>query len=353
MKITFQDTKKGVMDLVPETLDDLWHLSHIIEVGNILSSKTTRRIQDTTGDKLRSDRGVKKTFYIGIKVESISFHIFTGKLRATGPIVLGPEEFVPLGSHHTLEVKFNTPLKIRKHHWSRYIINRIKRAVSASKKLSAIIILLEDDTADIGLIRQFGIEYYGPIIGNISGKKIIEKNRQKTVDSFYQKIADSILKFDEIQNIIIAGPGFTKSNFFQFLENKYPEIAKKAILESTGSGGRAGIHEVLKKGVVEKLTSENRIATEISAINEILGEIGKSSNKVIYGKKETINAANAGAVEKLLVLDKVVRSERLEKIMDLVENMAGEVMVISSEHEGGKQLESLGNLAALLRYPVN
>lgn len=341
------------MEIVPETLDDLWHISHIIEEGDVLSSKTTRRIQDTSGDKLRSDRGVKKTFYLGIEVESVSFHVFTGKLRATGSIVSGPEEFVPLGSHHTLEVKLNTSLKIKKEYWSRYVIKRIKRAVSASKKLSAIIIVIEDDVADIGLVRQFGIEYYGPIIGNISGKRIIEKNRQKTVEEFYQKLSEAILKFVDIQNIIIAGPGFNKNNFYGFLGDKYPDISKKAIIENTGSGGRTGIHEVLKKGVVEKLTSENRIATEISAINEILGEIGQSSNKVVYGKKETINAANAGAIEKLLVLDKVVRSERLEKIMDLVENMAGEVMVISCEHEGGKQLESLGNLAAILRYPMN
>ena len=39
--------------------------------------------------------------------------------------------------------------------------------------------------------------------------------------------------------------------------------------------------------------------------------------------------------------------------MDMVENMKGEVMVISSEHEGGKQLESLGGMAAMLRYEVS
>ena len=62
MKIVKQDKKEGIVTLVPETLDDLWHLSHIVEVGDSVSSKTTRRIQDNTGDKLRSDRGVKKTF---------------------------------------------------------------------------------------------------------------------------------------------------------------------------------------------------------------------------------------------------------------------------------------------------
>jgi hypothetical protein len=64
MHIVHQDTKRGFIELVPETLDDLWHLSHIISQGDLVSSRTTRRIQDTTGERLRSDRGIKKTFLL-------------------------------------------------------------------------------------------------------------------------------------------------------------------------------------------------------------------------------------------------------------------------------------------------
>jgi protein pelota len=278
--------------------------------------------------------------------------MFTGKLRATGSIVSGPEDLIPLGSHHTLEVKFNTPLRIKKEKWSKYILNRIKQAVAASKKLSAIIVSIEDDVADFGLVRQFGIEYYGPIIGNISGKRILDKNREKDLEEFYQKVAVALLKFEDLQNIVIAGGGFVKNNFHDFLRDKHPELAKISIVESTGTGGRVGIQEILKKGVVEKLSSENRIAKEISAIEKILQEIAKGSSTVVYGKKETIAGANAGAIKELLVLDKFVRIEKLEKVMNLVENMGGDVMVISSQHDGGKQLESLGGLAAILRYPI-
>lgn len=353
MKIVYQDKKRGLVEVIPETLDDLWHLSHIIQKGDKVSSKTSRRIQDTTGDKIRNDRGIKKTFFLGIKVENVNFHIFTGKLRIMGSIVSGPEDLIPLGSHHTIEVKLNNSLKISKFHWSKWVIKRLKDAVKSSKKLSAIVLILEDDVAELGLIRQFGIEYYGPIIGNVSGKRIIDKNRQKTVAEFYQTVVNALLKFNDVQNIVIGGPGFVKNDFYKFLEEKYREIAKKSILESTGAGGRSGIQEVLKKGTVEKLTAENRIAHEMSAIEEIFKEIAKSSSKVAYGKVQVIKGANAGAIEKLLVLDKLIRSQNLEKVMDLVENMAGEVMVISSEHEGGKQLESLGGLAAILRYPIN
>ena len=353
MKIGYQNQKEGIIEVIPETLDDLWHLSHIVEEGDYVTSKTTRRIQDTTGDKLRSDRGVKKTFTLEVNVESISFHMFTGKLRLTGSITKGPEDLIPLGSHHTLEVKLNTPLKIRKEKWSKWTMDRLNQAIKASKKLSAIIILIEDDTATFGLIRQYGLEYYGPIIGNISGKQVLDKNRSKNLVKFYQSIVKSLFKFNDIQNIVIAGPGFWKNDFFKFLQDNYPEIADKSILESTGSGGRVGIQEVLRKGTVEKLSAENRIAFEMKDVNNLLTLLSTNHELVVYGKSQVENAVNMGAVKKLLVRDLNIRSDNLEKIMDLTENMGGEVTIISSEHEGGEQLQALGGVAAVLRYPIS
>lgn len=352
MKIIEEDEKNGIVEVFPETLDDLWHLSHIVEVGDNASSKTTRRIQDTTGDKTRGDRGIKKTFYLGLDVQNIEFHLFTGKLRLTGVITRGPEDLVPLGSHHTLEVKLNTALTIKKDRWPKWAINRLNQAIEASKKLSAIIVVLEDDTATLGLMRQFGIEYYGPIKGSVSGKRIVDKNRQKNITEFYEKVIDSITKFDSIQNIVIAGPGFVKNDFYDYLKDKHSDLAKISIVEPTGAGGRNGIAEVLKKGTVEKLTSENRVAQEMAAMENLLTEIGKNSSKVAYGIKETKHAVNLGAVSQLLVLDTQVPKDDMGETMDMVENMKGEVLVISSQHEGGKQLESLGGVAALLRYEI-
>lgn len=352
MKIKEEDEKEGIVEIVPETLDDLWHLSHIIEVGDNASSLTTRRIQDTSGDKLRDNRGVKKTFNLGLDIENITFQLFTGKLRLTGVITKGPDDLVPLGSHHTLEVKLNTPITIKKDRWQKWAINRINLAIEASKKLSAIIVVLEDDTATLGLMRQYGIEYYGPIKGHVSGKRIVDKNRQKNIIQFYEKVIESIEKFDSIQNIVIAGPGFVKNDFYDYLTDKHSDLAKISIIEATGSGGRNGIAEVLKKGTVEKLTSENRVAIEMGAVDNLLTEIAKNSSKVAYGVKQTTDAINLGAVSRLLILDTKVPENNMGEAMDMVENMKGEVMVISSEHDGGKQLESLGGMAAILRYEI-
>lgn len=350
MRIVHQDAKKGIIELLPETLDDLWHLSHLIEPEDLLSARTTRRIQDTTGERLRSDRGIKKTFFMTIRVESISFHKYTGKLRATGIIEKGPEDLVPLGSHHTLDLKLKNPVKIQKERWSRWHRKRIKDAVKASKIPRAIVVVIEDDNADIGILRQYGVEYYGPIIGGVSGKRMVQKNRQQIIRKFYDEIAKTIDGFEGVEGIVVAGPGFGKNDFYQYLEQNHPDKSKMALLESTGAGGRAGIREVLQKGLLEEMATEGRIAQEMRFMTEVLQEIGKSSNLVTYGKKEVEEAALAGAVKQLLIIDKLVREEDTEKIMDTTENLGGKVMVISSEHEGGKQLSALGGIAALLRY---
>ncbi|HHT19302.1 MAG: mRNA surveillance protein pelota [Euryarchaeota archaeon] len=353
MRIIHQDAKRGIIELLPETLDDLWHLSHLIEPGDLISSKTTRRMQDTSGERLRSDRGIKKTFFMGIRVENINFHKYTGKLRAKGIIEKGPEDLVSFGSHHTIDLKLSNSVRIEKERWSRWHQKRIKEAIDASKIPRALVVVIEDDVADMGILRQYGVEYYGPIIGGVTGKRVVQKNRQQVINKFYDEIASTINNFEGIEGIIIAGPGFGKNDFHHFISEKYPYLAKISRLENTGAGGRTGIYEVLQKGILEEMATEGRIAHEIRMMARVLEEIGKTSNKVVYGKKETKIAAEAGAIENLLIIDELLRERDVEKIMDMTENLGGSVMVLSSEHDGGKQLSALGGLAALLRYALN
>ena len=42
----------------------------------------------------------------------------------------------------------------------------------------------------------------------------------------------------------------------------------------------------------------------------------------------------------------------LEDLMRKVEEKGGEVIIVSAEHEAGAKLNSLGGVAALLRFPV-
>ena len=70
------------------------------------------------------------------------------------------------------------------------------------------------------------------------------------------------------------------------------------------------------------------------------------------------NAVMMGAVEKLVVADTKLRDAneaerlKLEDLMHQVEKRNAAITVVSTEHEAGAKLQSLGGIVALLRYPL-
>ena len=76
--------------------------------------------------------------------------------------------------------------------------------------------------------------------------------------------------------------------------------------------------------------------------------------------KETENASLMGAVKELLITDSLIQKSRMENFYAKIENMMksvdktkGSIIIISSEHEGGKRLDGLGGVAAILRFKMN
>ena len=43
MKIIFSDLKKGIIKLKVDNVDDLWHLTHVIDNGDIVEAVTYRK----------------------------------------------------------------------------------------------------------------------------------------------------------------------------------------------------------------------------------------------------------------------------------------------------------------------
>ena len=58
MKILHQDARSNEIKLMPETLDDLWHLYNLIDERDLVFATTFRRGEEK-GDKLRPERADK------------------------------------------------------------------------------------------------------------------------------------------------------------------------------------------------------------------------------------------------------------------------------------------------------
>jgi protein pelota len=347
MRLVHKDLKHGKIKLLVETLDDLWHLRHLIEQNDIVTAQSWRREQKIEG-KIRPERPEKRRLTLSIKVESIGFHQHANRLRLLGTIVEGPGT----GKHHSFGLEVGAVLTIEKE-WKRDHLDRIREAVSASRRPRVLLVALDDFSAEIALVRQYGLEVLGGISHPRTGK-LYPSEWEADEKRFFHRVATAmgeIVSREGVQAVIVAGPGFTKNSFLQFLREKFPDLAQKVRAGDVSSGGAAGLYEIVRRGLVEMVSREDRISRETSLIERLMAEIARSG-LAAYGKSEVEKALRTGAIDKLLVADELLRRDRatVDEVLEQARRTRGEVIIVSTEHDAGKQLLSLGGLAALLRF---
>ncbi len=355
MRIVDREAAEGGREritVVPESLDDLWHLTYILEPGDSVSGETTRRIQ-RDDDKMRDTGGKREPMWIRIGVSDVEFAKFANRLRVGGEIVDCSRED-QLGFHHTFNVEEHDEVTIEKR-WQIDQLERLEAAVEAAEQPDVAIVTVEEGQAYVHTVAQYGTEERASITGT-TGKGEYARGR----DELFEELAAIVRRLD-VESIVLAGPGFTKQDALEYVEENAPGAAEKIQLVDTASVGDRGVHEVLKRGVVDRIQTETRISKEAEFIDELMERMAEGS-KVAYGIDEVAEAAEYGAVERLLILDERLRVERagegewgidVNDVVENVERQGGEVTVFSHEFEPGRQLANLGGIAALLRYRLN
>ncbi len=345
MKIIHQDKREGKIKIRIDNLDDLWHLKNILNPEDVVSAITFRR-EETKRDKIRSERGEKKKMRLDIEVEKVEFHEFTDRLRVLGVIIEGPQDH---GSYHTLNLTEGDELTIIKE-WKDHELDRLQEAVERSEEPLITFVALEEDEATIAIMRQYGVKEMATIKPNRGGK--MYDSEEMTREDFFEMIVEKLETIiDPGEPLVMLGPGFTKEDFFEYCKRHHPDMVEHAEVVPAGEGGLTGVHEVLKKGRERDTLDGQRMSYETEKVEELLREI-KSEGAYSYGLENVERAVQIGAVETLLILDTKVREEKGEKLMQKTEELGGEVIVISSTHEGGEKLEALGGVGALLRYKI-
>jgi protein pelota len=360
---TGEKKRVGELSLVPESLDDLWHLKHVIEAGDLVYSLTYRRLEEAT-DKVRPDKVDKKPLRLGIRTDAVEFHKFSRRLRIKGVIKEGPES--ELGSYHTFNIEPDTKLSVVKE-WKAHQLKRLREAEKAFATTEVLVVTIEDGEAVAGIVRQYGVdELFSLRYG--SGKGMEQAGGGSGKSDFFGELLKHIqnsMQTTKAEALIIAGPGFIKDDFFTFLKDRDAELGKKTRIEQTSSIGVSGFLEVLKRGAVERLKHEERLTKEVTLLDRLMAEISKEEGvKAVYGKDEVRRALEYGAVEMLMVSDEKLMKSRIEgseqekeaeeidRMLEEAERKRGEVVIFSTEFEPGKRLNALGGIAALLRYEI-
>ncbi len=225
-----------------------------------------------------------------------------------------------------------------------------------------------------------------------------ERIREERVHDFFKRLGkranEALLPLeDELEGIIIGGPGDAREKFEEgnFLDYR---LQKKVIANIPLSyTEEQGVRELVMKA--EDLLKESSLYKEKALVEEVFRLLAKEPGKVAYGIKEVERALEAGAAEKVLVLEdipvkkvrircpqcgyeeqRIIRKDReaslsgwqcpncggtvyeLEEV-DIIEYLGemgkqsgAEIYVISSGTEWGMQLKALGGVAAVLRYEL-
>lgn len=344
MKILHQDARSNEIKLLAETVDDLWHLYNLIDERDLVFATTFRRKEDK-GDKLRPERTEKVRMRLGIRVQKVEFHESEDRLRLLGAIESGPQD---VGEHHTLMLSVGDDITIIKPEWATKHFDRIKRATGASERPTLLFVAIEDTEAVIAVAREYGMKEHATLTRNPGGKMYETKSDEV---GFIDEIVSKLEPMLHGEPLIVLGPGFTKEALARKIREKFPQMSSLMTVQSTGQAGMAGIHELMKRGIGGKVLEESRVAKETRLVEELFAEIAKDG-MFAYGGAAVDAACASGAVRVLLILDSNVRTKKADALIRSVEDSKGEFVIVSSLHEAGRRLESLGGVAALLRYKI-
>ena len=344
MKVLKKSLKEGFIQILVEDAEDLWHLRRIIAPEDIVKGKSTRKV------KVTEKESVKKQYYFELKAEKTSYE--SGALRING-IILNEIEDVPKGSHQNITVQEGDSIKIEKA-WTKYYLEMLDKAVKRAK-LDYLLVLFDREEANFYELKGSELKSLGSLQGEVEKKdyKVASRN-------FYKELLQSVEKMDSSSNynkIILAAAQFWLDEIKKELTSS--KITKKAMLLPVSGTEKASVKELLLRPEVKKELLQLKSLREIALVEELLKQI-KIGEKYAYGMKDVKNALQIGAVDTLMIsselIDKMIEEDSFEVLNGLMEQSLGKdsaLEIIESDKNAVMQLNSLGGIAALLRFRIS
>ncbi|CAH1102581.1 unnamed protein product [Psylliodes chrysocephalus] len=370
MKLVSQDIDKngeGMVTLIPEEAEDMWHAYNLISEGDSVRSTTIRKVQTESSTGSSTSNRVRTT--LTITVESIDFDTQACMLRLKGRNV-EENQYVKMGAYHTLHLELNRKFTLKKHEWDSVSLERIDMACDPTKLADVAAVVMQEGLAHVCLILSSMTIVRAKIDVTIPRKrKGFVQQHEKGLVKFYDQVMQAILRhidFSIVKCVLLASPGFVKDQFYEHMFQTAVKTDNKLLLENkskfklihSSSGFKHSLKEVLQDPHVINKISDTKAAAEVKALENFYTTLQCEPSKAFYGKKHCETANAEQAIETLLISDSLFRSQdvKLRKeyvnLVDSVRESGGDVKIFSSLHVSGEQLEQLTGVAAILRFPM-
>ncbi len=347
------DSRHDLAIVTPETPDDLWTLRRVISKGDIVASESSRVVKETA-DYARPDKERIKV-KITIETEQVKLDSTVSRLRISGKIVDVSNDMLSKNVFHSFSISEGHRLSIKKPRGFSSVQLRLLEG-SEEARDSYAIIALDTREAGMGVVKGTHLQLLPNVESGISGKMYHDTRKKPT--NYFEKVADSLaVVYPSGSPVFVLGPSNTKNIFANFIAQQKKEFANVKALEGSDVAGEDGVYLSLRNKNLQEALGEGKLAKASKIIQEIMRRISLGDSRVAIAFSENLKAAKEGAVESLLVAENIfsqkdVDEDTLVDLLNSVEEYRGETFLLDSSTDLGGQVNSLGGIVGLLRFPL-
>lgn len=250
----------------------------------------------------------------------------------------------------------------------------LKETLADDKDGAVAAIVMQEGLANICLITQFRTVLKVRVESVIPKKRDLASDQDAGMRKFFEKVLSTLLRtvdFSEPRPLLLASPGFVATDFKQYIATKGRDkgdkvlnaVARQAQVVHANSGHVHSLNDVLKSPEVTAKMKDMKFAKETQYVDQFFDMLKLDDGRAWYGTSAVQKAVDDGAVGPgggiLLINNSLFRSEKLavrKRYVALVEKVrsdGGEARILSSDHESGQRLTMLGDIAAVLNYPMH
>jgi protein pelota len=286
-----------------------------------------------------------------------------------------------MGQHHTLDLELNRKFTLEKADgWDSVALEMLKEACDTDRKAELWAVVLGEGTANICMITEHQTILRQHIEVPVPRKrKGGADGHTKGMDKFFATTLSTLLRQIDLAGtqhgktlpLLLASPGFVAQAFLQYMKAEATRTTNKPLLALVPSviiahASSAHVHalsDILSSPAITTKLSDTKYARETALMDKFLTLMRQDDGRAWYGPREVERAVDKGGVGRgggvLMINNALFRAQnvaerrRWVRLVDRVREVeGGEVRVFSSLHESGKRLEGLGNVAAILTYPI-
>ena len=149
--------------------------------------------------------------------------------------------------------------------------------------------------------------------------------------------------------IFILGPGTTKEKFVNYVLRERKQFVEVQTIEGSDVAGEDGVYVALRNPNLQEALSESRLAKVTRLIQEIMRRISLGDSRIALAFRDSLKAAKQGAVESLIMADKIfyqkgVEEDEIVDLLNSVEEYRGETFLLDSTTDLGAQVNTLGGV---------